>query len=101
MVHRTADGKIRVILEMPGVAKESLKVGIENGELTIRGSREPLKEGKYILRERGAGDYLASYTLDETVDASKVEAVLEKGILTLSLELKEHVKPRTIPVRIG
>ncbi len=101
MVKQSGDGKIKVVLEMPGVAKDSLKVGIENGELTIKGTREPAKEGKYILRERSQGDFLASYTLDETVDTSRVDAVLEKGILTLTLELKEHVKPRTISVRAG
>ena len=45
------------------------------------------------------GNFLQTYTLDETVDQSRVDAVLEKGILTLTLDLKEHVRARTITVR--
>ena len=98
-VNESKDGKLRVVLEMPGVSRASLEVRIENNELRIAGRRDTPVEGAYILRERSPGDFLQTYTLDETVDPSKVEAVLEKGILTLTLDLKEHVKPRTIQVR--
>jgi HSP20 family protein len=98
-VNESRDGKLRVTLEMPGVSKEGLEIRIENNELLIVGRREPTDQPKYVLRERPAGDFVQSYTLDETVDQSKVDAVLEKGILTLSLDLKAHVKPRTIKVR--
>ena len=85
---------------MPGVSRDRLEVKVENNELTIIGRRDA-REGRLILRERPQGDYLMAYTLDETVDASKVDALLEKGLLTLTLELKEQVKPRAIPVRAG
>ena len=98
-VNEANDGKLQVILEMPGVNKDNLEVRIENNELRITGRREPGQEGKYILRERTHGDFFQTYTLDETVDSSKVDAVLEKGILVLTLDLKEHVKPRTITVK--
>jgi HSP20 family protein len=100
MVNESRDGKLRVTLEMPGVNKEGLEIRIENNELMIVGRREPAADQRtYVLRERPVGDFVQSYTLDETVDQSKVDAVLEKGILSLSLDLKEHVKPRTIKVR--
>jgi HSP20 family molecular chaperone IbpA len=56
----------------------------KNSELTVIGRREHPQEGKPILRERVSGDYLMTSTLDETVDASKVDAVLERGLLTLT-----------------
>jgi HSP20 family protein len=93
------DGKILCVLEMPGVVKEDLEIKIENNKLTVIGRRPSLQEYKYLLRERRVGDYLQTFTLDETVDQTKVDATLEKGILTVTLELKEHVKPRTIKVR--
>jgi HSP20 family protein len=98
-ITESREGRLRVVLEMPGVRKDGLQIKIENNELQILGRREPPAERKYILRERPSGDYVQTYTLDETVDSSKIDAVLEKGILTLSLELKEHVKPRVIQVR--
>jgi HSP20 family protein len=98
-VNETRDGKLQVILEMPGVSRERLEVKIENNELRVTGRRDPARQGKYVLRERMHGDFLQTYTLDETVDQSSVDAALEKGILTLTLDLKDHVKPRTIAVR--
>jgi HSP20 family protein len=98
-VNEARDGKLQVILEMPGVSKEKLEVKIENNELRVTGHRDPAREGKYVLRERMHGDFLQTYTLDETVDQSSVDATLDKGILTLTLDLKDHVKPRTIAVR--
>jgi HSP20 family protein len=98
-VTETRDGKLVATLEMPGVRKEDLEIRIENSELSIVGRRREPDAPKYLLRERPVGDFAQVYTLDETVDQSKVDAVLEKGILTLSLDLKEHVKPRTIAVR--
>jgi HSP20 family molecular chaperone IbpA len=98
-VNETRDGKIRVVLEMPGVGSDQLSVKVENNELQIHGRREPAADMKYLLRERPQGDYMQSYTLDETVDPAKIDAVLEKGILTVTLDVKEHVKPRTIQIR--
>ena len=102
-VNRTKDGKVQVILEMPGVSRDGLAVNVENNELRVHGRRvtEDPRDGKLLLRERPQGDFLMTYTLDETVDTTKVDAVLEKGILTLTLELKESVKPRTIAVKAG
>ena len=100
-VDRLQDGRVRVVLEMPGVSHEGLSVKVENNELRIIGRRDKDSEEKHILRERGQGDFLMTYTLDETVDASKIEAVLEKGILSLTLDVKDEVKPRTIQVRAG
>ena len=98
-VNETRDGRLNVVLEMPGVRREDLMVKVENNELQIVGTRVPVENAKYLLRERQYGSFMQSYTLDQTVDPSKVVAALEKGVLTLTLELKEHVKPRTIPVR--
>ncbi len=101
-VLESRDGRLRVVLEMPGVMKDGLEVKIENNELRIVGRRELAERGggrKFLLHERVEGDFVQTYTLDETVDQSKVEALLEKGILTLTLDLKDQVKPRIIKVR--
>jgi HSP20 family protein len=99
IVNESKDGRLHVILEMPGVRKEDLDIRIENNEMRIVGKREPEANRRYVLHERPRGDFLQTFTLDDTVDTSRVEATIEKGILSLTLELKEHVKPRTIPVR--
>lgn len=86
-------------LEMPGVRKDNLHMDIENNELRISGERTRIENGRYLVRERIDGDYAASYTLDETIDQEKVEAELRDGVLTVTLHVKEAVKPRKITIR--
>jgi HSP20 family protein len=98
-VSEQKDGRLQVVVEMPGVRKDDLEIKVENSELRIEARRDASPERRYLLRERAEGDFLRMFTLDETVDPTKIDAVLEKGILTLTLDLKEQVKPRTIRVR--
>ena len=93
------DGKVLIRLEMPGVNKENLDVRIDNDQLIIQGKRPVKEEGEYILHERRAGDFFQAFTLDNTVDRDKVEASMDKGILNLTLNLKEEVKPKKIEVK--
>jgi HSP20 family protein len=98
-VNESREGKLSVLLEMPGVRKEDLDIRIENNELRVVGRREPAGQKTYVLRERPEGSFVTTYTLDETVDQTKIDARLEKGILSITLDMKEQVKPRTIQVR--
>jgi HSP20 family protein len=96
------DGKIILRLEMPGVDKGNLDINVNNNQLEIIGhKRDPDVDGNYLVRERTQGDYYHLYTLDETVDRDKIDASLENGILTVSLQLKEAEKPKKIAVKTG
>lgn len=91
---------VRLRLEMPGVTKDGLSVHVEGDQLLIEGARKPVEEkGTYLLRERPDCDFRQSYTLDETVDRNRIEAELADGILTVTLRLKDEVKPRKIEVK--
>ncbi|MFQ3619443.1 MAG: Hsp20/alpha crystallin family protein [Spirochaetales bacterium] len=97
-----AGGKVILRLEMPGVSKDNLEVKIENDELIIEGKRDPADtKGRYIIRERRIADFARRYTLDDTIDREKVEAVIKNGILHLTLHLKEASKPKKIEVKGG
>jgi HSP20 family protein len=95
----TSNGRIQVLIEMPGVHQENLEVRIEGNELRVLGRRDDQTDFTYHVRERRPGDFTQAWTLDETVDQSKVAAVLRDGVLSLTLDLKEQVKPRTITIR--
>jgi HSP20 family protein len=89
-------------LDMPGVKKESLDINVEDNEMRITGRREATDvEGTYLLRERARGDFQTVYTLDDTIDVSKIDARLDNGVLTVTLHVKEAVKPRKITVKAG
>ena len=85
--------------EMPGVNKDGLDITVENGELTIVGRRATTEpRGREVYRESRAFDYRRTFELDPSIDASKVSARIDQGVLTLQLPKAESVKPRKIAV---
>ncbi|MBN2553475.1 MAG: Hsp20/alpha crystallin family protein [Spirochaetales bacterium] len=93
-------GVVTLKLEMPGVAKDQLDIDVDGNELQITGKREDLSaEGTYLMRERPFGTFRQMYTLDDTIDRSKIEASLEGGVLTLKLHRRESEKPRKITIK--
>lgn len=93
------NGNIVLRLEMPGVNKENLNIKIDGDLLIIHAAKAEIPAGgKYIMREIRDGDYYHKYTLDQTIDRNKIEASLEKGVLYLTLKIKESEKPRKIKV---
>ena len=94
------NGTVTLRLEMPGVPKENIDLRVENDHLFVRGSRpQPEENRNYVIRERAWGDFAQSYTLDETIDRERIDAKMEHGVLTVTLHLKEAVKPRRIEVK--
>ncbi len=97
-VVETGDG-YTLELEMPGVNKDGLEISVENNELTIVGRRSrPGLEGKLIHRESRPENYRRTFELDPSIDADKIGAKIDQGIITLTLPKAEHVKPRKIAV---
>jgi HSP20 family protein len=85
--------------EMPGVSKEGVEITVENGQLTLMGHRRPVQvNGRRIYRERREHDFRRVYELDPSLDASRVSARIDQGILTVTLPKAEAVKPRRITV---
>jgi HSP20 family protein len=97
------DGAI-VTAELPGINPEDIDISVQNDTLTLTGSRQPnaLKEDEiYHRRERGQGGFTRSFQLPFHVEAGKVEAVFDKGILQVSLPRAEADKPKKITVKAG
>lgn len=89
-----------VRVEMPGVAKESVKIDLDDNILTLRGDRTAtVPEGlKTLHRELSPLSYLLRLRLNTPVNEDKMTAKFEDGVLVLSLPVKEVAKPRQIPV---
>jgi HSP20 family protein len=98
-ISETADGYM-LAAEMPGVSKDGLHVTVENGQLVIAGTRTPWKsEGTVLHRETRDFDYRRVFELDPSIDATKISAKMEQGVLKLHLPKAESVKPRKIAVK--
>jgi HSP20 family protein len=88
-------------LEIPGVNEEDLNVSLENDTLTIQGERKFEKEEKeenFHRIERRYGMFTRTFKLPTTVDAEKVDANYEKGILKVTLAKRAEAKPKQIKV---
>jgi len=88
-------------LEIPGVNEEELNVSLENDTLTIQGERKFEKEEKeenFHRIERRYGMFTRTFKLPTTVDAEKVDANYEKGILKIALAKRAEAKPKQIKV---
>jgi HSP20 family protein len=97
-VTEIADG-YRLELEMPGVKKDGLDISVDNNELTIIGRRSlPAVEGTLIHRESRSENFRRMLEIDPSIDANKINAKIEQGLVTLTLPKAEHVKPRKITV---
>jgi HSP20 family protein len=99
-IFETGD-ELKVILEMPGVGKESVDVRVENDVLTIEGQVDFTKyQGLTPLyTEYNVGNYARSFELSSKIDQERIGAELKDGVITLILPKAEKAKPRKITVR--
>jgi HSP20 family protein len=97
-VLENADG-YTLEVEMPGVSKNTLEMWIENNELTVLGRRSvPPVEGTLLHRESRSENFRRTFELDPSIDAEKISAKIEQGVVSLTLPKAEQVKPRQITV---
>ena len=88
--------------DLPGFKKDEVDITLENQTLTIAAERrleqKDNNESGYLLNERRYSRFLRSFTLPPTVDEKSVQAKLENGVLTVTLNKREETKPRKITV---
>jgi HSP20 family protein len=97
-IYETKDGYV-LEAEMPGVSKEGLEITLEGSEITIVGHRHnEVVAGEPLFRERNLVDYRRVFELDPAIDATKIAAKMNQGVLTLTLPKSERVQPRKIAV---
>jgi len=95
------DESIVVLADMPGVAPDGIDVTLERGVLTIRGRVPDLPHEGYrrVYAEYQEGDFERSFTLSEHIDADRIEARMQDGVLTLALPKAEPARSRRIEVK--
>ncbi len=86
---------------LPGIDPDELDISLTDNVLTIKGEIkvEEAEDVRYHLRERRFGMFQRSISLPVPVNADKVEAVYEHGVLTLHIPKAEEVKPKHISIK--
>ena len=94
---------IHLVADLPGVSKEQLGVRVDGENLVIEGTASvPVAEGfELVYQEVRHPAYRRSFTLSRELDASRIEAGLKDGVLTLHIPKAEEARPRRIDVKVG
>ena len=98
-LYETGDHLVALV-EVPGMRKEDIEISLHDGTLTISGERKQEgTNGETAQRtERYVGTFRRNITLPTRVDAGKVSATYENGILKVTLPKAEEAKPKQIQV---
>lgn len=92
-----------VIADLPGVSKDRLTVRIDGDNLVIEGAASaPVGEDMTLIYGEVLNPlYRRSFTLSRELDAGKIEAKLESGVLRLGIPKSEAARPRRIEVAVA
>jgi HSP20 family protein len=98
------DKEYLIKADLPDVKKEDVKVELLDGALTIEGERQQEKEEKgkkFHKIEREYGKFLRRFALPTEVDASKVQAEFQNGVLNVHLPKSATAKPKAVEVKVS
>ena len=100
-LYRSGDHYV-VHADLPGVDPGSIDVNVDNGTLTIRAERSGRTEEsvQWLASERFTGSFMRQLSLGDGVDADRIAATYENGVLTVTIPLAERAKPRRIEVGV-
>ena len=88
--------------DLPGVNPEDITVTMEDGVLTIQGSRLAEvtdEQDNYTRYERVYGKFLRRFTLPDTANGDEISALTKNGVLNVSIPKQAKVQPRKIDVK--
>ena len=90
-----------VAFDLPGVTPEAIEIDIERNVLTVKAERRPLSltdDAQVHLAERPLGVFSRQLFLGDTLDAERIDAGYDAGVLTLRIPVAERAKPRRISI---
>jgi HSP20 family protein len=93
-------GQFFVHLDLPGVSPDDVNITLERNVVAIRAERRsPRMEGDEVLiDERPRGSFTRQLFLGENLDADRLNASYDKGVLTLTIPVSEQAKPRRVEI---
>jgi HSP20 family protein len=99
------DFELTLTAELPGLEQKDVEISIQDGMLLLRGEKtEERKEGdekRYHLFERTYGAFQRAFTLPRTVDANKITAEFEKGVLKVHMPKTAEAQAKTRKIEIA
>lgn len=94
-VHQKQDGYL-VLADLPGVTRSDIAIRLEDNELTVEATRPGRSLGGTEVPPK---QYRRQFRVPEGIDATRVDARYESGVLRVTLPKAEAKKPRLIEVQ--
>jgi HSP20 family protein len=90
-----------VFMDIPGVRREDLNIGINENELLVTGRamQGASDQETFLEVQFGPGEYVRAVSLSDRVDRENISANLKDGVLTIHLPRLEKAAPRRIPIQ--
>jgi HSP20 family protein len=90
-----------VCFDLPGVDKDAIELAIERDVLTVKAERRPVSTQEKVemqVSERPLGVFSRQLFLGDALDAERITADFDRGVLTLRIPIAEKAKPRKIEI---
>jgi HSP20 family protein len=89
--------------DLPGVDEDSIDITVEKNTLTVAAERSWSldEDATMVMSERHQGTFSRQFFLGEALDADRIEAGYDHGVLTVTIPVAEQAKPRKIAVGAG
>ncbi|MFQ5846263.1 MAG: Hsp20/alpha crystallin family protein [Candidatus Methylomirabilales bacterium] len=95
--------QFHVRAELPGIDPKEIDLSVEDNRLTIRGERKTAEEKReegYYLHEIAHGRFERTVGLPEGADVEKIDARYDKGVLDITVPLKEALASKKVPIEV-
>jgi HSP20 family protein len=97
------DDRVEIQFDLPGVREDSIDLTVERNVLTVKAERQwiPPEGTEVLTRERTQGAFSRQVLLSEALDADRVDARYDHGVLTVTIPVAERAKPRKVEIHSG
>lgn len=92
--------EIVLVMDMPGVGKDNVEVGLDENVLTVKGSVNlaKIKALEPVYSEHNIGNYQRRFAISEKIDRGNISATVVDGVLTVTLPKSKDLVPKKIQI---
>jgi HSP20 family protein len=97
------DGKVKLVIELPGMTRENVKVEVKENRLNISGTKsenEDKENTVFYRTERVFGDFSRSFELSNDLDAENISAEFKDGVLIIEIPKIAPQEPEVKAIEI-
>jgi len=94
------DGEYKIAIDLPGVDRAGLEIGIDENRLTIKGSRTT-EAPRQARSERPSGRCIRTFAVPSSVDQSKIAADYKDGVLRVTLPKQIERTAKRVEIKVS